>query len=491
MNQINLGPDAGIDTDHVQYWEMRDGEEPTFQGTEDKAQTRVQFKNGKEAILRGDAKVAFDAWAKGRRTAEKAEPMSRIIERARIAVGQRCGNCAWRQSASHKDSLMPTTVTCRNPWRPPSAVPGRENWCMLWKTDPQEPDPRPLCATCACYEAESGHCTEFAGNHYRECWVAKEGESLLEHSHWHRHGDKKHVHDHAMIDHHDDGEPTTAKPRAASKGSWPPESGIWSKCGTCSGYYSGTRHCEKGYPVSGYPECYVVREKEAGEALKGPICAECSRWNHVADYCVDGTSEYPDCFGATEAAHKHWHDHDATDKFGQPGRIHHSHEHPDTKATGAGPAQKAKVLLLSRIWECSKCGEVLAVDIMTGEPVDVSRDEVYINGEVRIQTNDVPLVVCLKCRTANLWPEELRERAARSYEKSLQFPKLRWSPKHNHMMVQESVQGEERATVHTHMHSSCGSGGTPHEHPHVIGDHHGGEEASYPNEKRYVRSDTQ
>ncbi len=33
-----------------------------------------------------------------------------------------------------------------------------------WKAE----EAKPLCATCACYEAESGHCTEFAGNHYPE-----------------------------------------------------------------------------------------------------------------------------------------------------------------------------------------------------------------------------------------------------------------------------------------------------------------------------------
>ncbi len=413
-------------------------EDETLAGS---GETRVYFKHGGMETLTGDAKAAFDAWAATLpRAGGDGIDMEQIIDRI---------------IARDRDDLFPTEKEWRE-WL-------RE--CLRGKTDP-----KPLCATCACYEAESGHCTEFAGNHYPECWVAKEGESLLEHSHWHRHGDKKHVHDHAMIDHHDDGEPTTAKPRAASKGPWPPESGIWSKCGTCSDYYSGTRHCEKGYPVSDYPECYVVREKEAA----------------MREHQL------------TKAAHEHWHDHDATDKFGQPGRIHHSHEHPDTKATGAGPDEAAEKVELpprdtlcqscqfynpdtrrctkgereefpechvDNVWACSGCGLALGTD-MKGQIVRVSSGgcELYIQGEVRIQSNDVPLVVCTKCRTANLWPEELRERIGGeapepkpvTKHESAEYPHAvrSWVPKHNHIHPHDTIsdRGEPWHTKHNHEH---------------------------------------
>ncbi len=85
-------------------------------------------------------------------------------------------------------------------------------------------------------------------------------------------------------------------------------------------------------------------------------------------------------------------------------------EEPETK-----PPQKAKVLLLSRIWECSKCGEVLATDL-DGKPAnmtDAQGGEIVVNGEVRIQADGILSVTCWQCQTANEWPEALRERVAK------------------------------------------------------------------------------
>ncbi len=554
MNQINLGEKAGIDTKQVQYWEMRDGEEPTFAGTEEGPQTRVQFKNGKEEILRGDAKAAFDAWASlieqraiqevpgpsvdqlaamaykqgvraGREEAtarldcklcvdynlatdhctrlyivdqpkgfpecwrareEEAPPSDpkplcktcrkhnekhgwcmdssmvypecykQYAKQPKYSTRCQCGTCFWWRM-EHDEALV---GLCMNQGEICSGDERAEtSWCSEWEawgrelnTEDGEPQyrrcatcrsfngesnvchntdeaecypgcykregaPNPLCPTCACYDAESGHCTEFAGNHYPECWVAKEEEAEIE-------------------------------------------------CASCCHY-------------SGPPSYYCV----PGRGWERPGCYE--KGNRKA---LRAARKAAEAAGAGSS--------DAADKVELPprGTLCQSCQFysPDTRRCTKREREEFPECHVDNVWVCSGCGLALGTD-MKGQIVRVSSGgcELYIQGEVRIQSNDVPLVVCLKCRTANLWPDELRERVARSYEKSLQFPKLRWSPKHNHMMVQESVQGEERATVHTHMHSSCGSGGTPHEHPHVIGDHHGGEEASYPNEKRYVRSDTQ
>ena len=56
MNQINIGAGCVIDTDEIQYSETRDW-------GDDGKRVLVMFKNGQEAILRGEAKDAFDAWA--------------------------------------------------------------------------------------------------------------------------------------------------------------------------------------------------------------------------------------------------------------------------------------------------------------------------------------------------------------------------------------------------------------------------------------------
>ena len=137
MNQINLGAKAGIDTKEVQYWEMRE-----VAGLQS---THVDFKNGITVVLRGMAKAAFDEWAAtlpraGGDGIDMEQIIDRIIDRVKEYVGSVVGvDDDWREFL-------------------------RE--CLQSKTDRG-----PLCATCACYEAESGHCAEFAGNHYPECWV--------------------------------------------------------------------------------------------------------------------------------------------------------------------------------------------------------------------------------------------------------------------------------------------------------------------------------
>ncbi len=221
VNQILCG-DTVIDTDDIQLAIKIEGED---------AQRSVFLRGGRTAILRGEEEVAFDVWAATLpRAGGDGIDMEQIIDRI---------------IARDRDDPFPTEKEWRE-WL-------RE--CLRGKTDP-----KPLCKTCACHEAESGHCAEFAGNHY--------------------------------------------------------------------------------------PECYVLREKE-----------------------------------------------------------------PETK-----PPEKAKVLLLSRVWECNKCGEVLAIDITTGEPADVSRDEVHIDGEVKIRIDGVPLVRCPNCQTVNEWPAELRERITKWLE---------------------------------------------------------------------------
>ena len=162
---------------------------------------------------------------------------------------------------------------------------------------------KPLCTTCACYEAESGHCTEFAGNHYPECWVA-------------------------------------AEPKI--------------KCASCR-HYSG-------------PPSY---------------------------YCVPGRGwERPGCY-----------------EKGNRKALRAARKAAEAKAKEEQAAE-AKVLLLSRIWECGKCGEVLATDL-DGKPAnmtDPQGGEIVVNGEVRIQVDGILSITCWQCRTVNLWPEELRER---------------------------------------------------------------------------------
>ena len=275
MNQINLGAKAGIDTKEVQYWEMRE-----VAGLQS---THVDFKNGITVILRGEAKAAFDEWAAtlpraGMRAGERQEgeqdddvhgwtppPEARRL----------CTTCRWHD---------PAVNGCRYPRRPKPEKPECYGVEEVLKAN------KPLCETCACYEAESGHCTEFAGNHYPECWVEAKGKE---------------------------------------------------------------------------PPCELCERSPDGGETRARVYDE----------------EFPACFVERKEA--------------------------------PGPPEKAKVLLLSRIWECNKCGEVLAIDITTGEPADVSQDEVHIDGEVKIRIDGVPLVRCPNCQIVNEWPAELRERVAK------------------------------------------------------------------------------
>ena len=275
MNQIRCG-DTVIDTDDVQLAIKIEGED---------AQKRVFLRGGRTAILRGEEEVAFDVWAAtlpraGMRAGERQEgeqdddvhgwtppPEARRL----------CTTCRWHD---------PAVNGCRYPRRPKPEKPECYGVEEVLKAN------KPLCETCACYEAESGHCTEFAGNHYPECWVAR-----IE---------------------------------AAD-------------CKLCRHY----RSCE-----------YCMRGKER---------------------------EWSGCFETRE-------------------------EEPETK-----PPQKAKVLLLSHIWECSKCGEVLATDV-DGKPVSMADSqcvEIVINGEARLYSDGLPLVKCWQCQMMNLWPAELRERVAK------------------------------------------------------------------------------
>jgi len=193
MNQIALGPDAGIDTDHVQYWEMREGDSPTFAGTEEGPQTRVQFRNGKEAILRGEAKEAFDKWAKGRGNAgcDTEQIIDRIIAQIEDWDDVGVGDAKWREwlrecfvarEEESCDGPLARAVAevankidcekCRH-WH------AAEWFCLIQPECHMERKTKvnkPRCKTCACYDAESQNCTEFAGNHYPECWVAKKPE---------------------------------------------------------------------------------------------------------------------------------------------------------------------------------------------------------------------------------------------------------------------------------------------------------------------------
>ena len=60
MHQISIGSGCVIDTDEIQYSETSDL-------GDDGVRVLVMFKNGQDAILRGDAKAVFDEWAAGLR----------------------------------------------------------------------------------------------------------------------------------------------------------------------------------------------------------------------------------------------------------------------------------------------------------------------------------------------------------------------------------------------------------------------------------------
>jgi hypothetical protein len=63
VNQIRLSDDVGIDTDEVMYWyQVKADAEGRLSSAGIANAMRVLFKNGKEAILRGDAKATFDKW---------------------------------------------------------------------------------------------------------------------------------------------------------------------------------------------------------------------------------------------------------------------------------------------------------------------------------------------------------------------------------------------------------------------------------------------
>ncbi len=123
-------------------------------------------------------------------------------------------------------------------------------------------------------------------------------------------------------------------------------------------------------------------------------------------------------------------------------------EEPETK-----PPEKAKVLLLSRIWECSKCGEVLATN-WRGDAFHLEGppwSEITIEGNVKIRLDDAPLVMCPGCGTANLWPDELRERiGGKAPEPALPYDVRKLStPTHDHTHHHPEGDGST-ALYHSH-----------------------------------------
>ena len=301
MNQILCG-DTVIDTDDVQL---------AIKITGDDAQRRVFLRGGRTAILRGEEEAAFDVWAA---TLPKAGgdgiDMEQIIDRI---------------IARDRDDPFPTEKEWRE-WL-------RE--CLRGKTDP-----KPLCKTCACYDAESGHCTEFAGNHYPACFVEREEKAEIE-------------------------------------------------CAFCRHY-------------SGPPSYYCV----PGRGWERPGCYE--KGNRKA---LRAARKAAEAAGAGSS--------DAADKVELPprGTLCQSCQFysPDTRRCTKREREEFPECHVDNVWVCSGCGLALGTD-MKGQDVRVSSGgcELYIQGEVRIQSNDVPLVMCPKCGTANLWPDELRERVGRS-----------------------------------------------------------------------------
>lgn len=140
MNQIQLGPGVGIDTDEVQYWEHRNGDAP---------RTVVQFKNGKEVILRGEAKAAFEAWvAEGRKEPPEV----------------RCETCAYYGYETGAEA------------------------CGLGEHHATFP---------ICHILHSDARLESQ----RE--TSRVEKPVRQHDHLHKHGDEEHAHLHTYADHHD------------------------------------------------------------------------------------------------------------------------------------------------------------------------------------------------------------------------------------------------------------------------------------------------
>lgn len=140
MNQILCG-DTVIDTDDVQL---------AIKITGDDAQRRVFLRGNKTAILRGEEEAAFDVWAA-------------TLPRAG-GKALSCRTCDVFDRASERCTWTIGHVAF------PDCYEAREE-------EARPSNPGPLCATCSCYEAEAGHCAEFAGNHYPECWVAAKRET--------------------------------------------------------------------------------------------------------------------------------------------------------------------------------------------------------------------------------------------------------------------------------------------------------------------------
>ena len=166
MNQILCG-DTVIDTDDVQLAIKIEGED---------AQRRVFLRGGRTAILRSEEEVAFDVWAA---TLPRAGAMRPLRIEQLTAMAYKQGRRAGRQeiSAFFAKLATPSCQMCkvfdddeeRCTWTIGHVAFPK---CHEAREEALEVNEKPLCKTCACYEVESGHCTELAGNHYPECRVA-------------------------------------------------------------------------------------------------------------------------------------------------------------------------------------------------------------------------------------------------------------------------------------------------------------------------------
>ena len=198
MNQINLGEKAGIDTKQVAFWDI---------SNEDA--TVVILRSGFRRVLWGDAKAAFGEWAsliEQRAIREVASPSVEQLTamaykqgvRAGREVTPSCQTCIhhdWKigpcQSPMGADAF-PECYKERRQSRPPCGpcidYNAETNWCdradmskhlpECFRERDEEKKARPLCKTCACYDAESGRCAEFAGNHYPTCWVERKEDEM-------------------------------------------------------------------------------------------------------------------------------------------------------------------------------------------------------------------------------------------------------------------------------------------------------------------------
>lgn len=286
MNQILLGAGAGLDTDHVQYWEMRDDESPTFAGTEGGPQTRVQFKNGKEAILRGEAKAAFDEWAAGR---EGGEPVENLCSTCDRRVGGAMG------------------TVCEQPL---IGYPG------CYKVL-EESGQIPCCQTCVYHDWKIGPCQAPKGSDaFPECWDG--GDSDHHHYHTHGSGSVPHSHGHPVFTGHhsaDEADPLHEETKAREQIIGSPLPYALHRCGNCEWWRTvppdlsdaplrtlcvreGLSPEEKRHV--GKLSCGFWKLREAPKPGKPerPFwenCVGCSHWHVAENRCQEAMEPWLDC----------------------------------------------------------------------------------------------------------------------------------------------------------------------------------------------------